>query len=173
MSLKVNSVIIILLLIGNDSNSIESKSKTSSKAFSIQRSKDINEIVYEVSITGMNLINIEQPINIYWVKHTDGNRIEPLSWIQNKYAYGLEFMKKNALEATFHFVSYNKRIFTIQKDKEGQFKVYTEVKGKKAIVERIFVQIDGGSFWFPKISRVELYSLNPQNNQKVTEIIIP
>lgn len=141
--------------------------------FKIERSKDANEIFYDVNLDSKKNIDISNPLNIYWIKHTANGKIEPLTWIQQKYAYGVEYLSKSKNTAEFQFVSYNKRQFQIKTDSKGDFKVFTKSKNKLVIVNRIFIQIDGGTFWFPTISRVELHTQDIQTNEKSIEIINP
>lgn len=144
-----------------------------SHLFKIERSKDANPIFYEVNTDKSNNLNVDNPVNVYWIKHTDDGRIEPLTWIQKKYAYGLKFLRVNENETTFQFVSYDKKTFTLKRNKEGNYKVYSLIGNKLVEVNRIFVQIDGGTFWFPKISRVELHAKDVLSGQITKEIINP
>lgn len=141
--------------------------------FKIERSKDANEIFYDVNLDSKSNLDLDNPISIYWIKKTENGKIEPLTWIQKNYAYGIEFLNKSKDQAEFQFVSYNKRQFQIKKDNNGNFKVYTLSNKRTVIVNRIFIQIDGGTFWFPKISRVELHAQDIQTNEKSIEIINP
>lgn len=154
--------------------SFSDKTEGSKKSlFKIERSKDANQIFYDVLTNSKNHLYKDNPINIYWIKKTEGNKIKPLTWIQQHYAYGLDFTYTSEKIAQFHFVSYDKRNFTLKQDKKDCFKVFTELNGKEVIVNRIFIQIDGGTFWFPKISKVELHVQDPTTNKKLIEIINP
>jgi hypothetical protein len=141
--------------------------------FRIARSRDANEIFYTVNPDKNGFLNTENPITIYWLKRTEGNKTESLTWIQNKYAYGLHFLSITPTEAEFQFVSYSKRSFYLRKNKDGNFRVYTFAGETEIEVDKIFVQIDGGSFWFPKVSRVELHARKTECLTEIAEIINP
>ena len=141
--------------------------------FKIERSKDANEIFYDINLTQKNELNSENPINIYWIRATEGGSIKPLTWIQQHYAYGLNFIYHSNTFAKFHFVSYKKRDFVLKKNKDGVFKVFTQINDKEMEVNRIFIQIDGGTFWVPKISKVELHTFDPITQKSKIEIINP
>lgn len=141
--------------------------------FKIGRSKDANEIYYYANLEPDGTLNQDEPISIHWIKRTRGNKIEPLTWIQSKFAYGLEFSNVSPTSAQFKFVSYSDRSFIIKKNADGDFRVYTYSNEKDVEVDRIFIQIDGGSFWFPKISKVSLYSLIAGTNIQSIETIRP
>jgi len=141
--------------------------------FKIERSRDADQIFYDLQVVSKDKLDKNNPINIYWVKETEGGKTKPLTWVQQHYAYGLKYTYSSENIAKFHFVSYNKKRFTLKKDKTGKFQVFTKVNEKEVIVNRIFIQIDGGTFWFPKISRVELHGQNPLTNKSLVEIINP
>ncbi|MGE0560355.1 MAG: DUF4833 domain-containing protein [Flavobacteriales bacterium] len=144
-----------------------------SHLFKIERSKDANEIFYDIHLEKSGKLNVVEPIFPYWRRQTEGGIIKPLTWVQQNYAYGLEYIYTSASFVKFRFVSYKKRDFFLKKDINGNFKVYTLLNNKEVEVNRIFIQIDGGTFWFPKISRVELHASDPFTKKNIVEIIKP
>jgi hypothetical protein len=149
-------------------------SKNSSyNLFHIGRSRDANIIKYDINLDSKGNINTENPIKIYWVRYTDDNKIEGLSYIQNKLAYGVNLLSVQKNEVKFQFVSYEKKSFTIKKNSSGIYKVYTDLKSKQVEVEDIFVQIVGGTFMIPKIAYVKLHWKESKNNKEGDEYIKP
>lgn len=141
--------------------------------FKIGRSRDANEIVYEINLDSSGKLNSSNPIRIYWVKKTDNGQVEPLTWVQNRYAYGLHFINVSDYKADFQFVSYGERTFTVKRTSENVFKVFTMSQDKEVEVNTIFIQIDGGSFWVPTIPKVDLYAYDTQSGLPVVETIHP
>ncbi len=141
--------------------------------FKIERSKDANQIYYDVQTIPSGELNHETPINIYWIKKTDGNKVKPLTLIQQKWAYGVDYTFKNDSLAQFHFVSYNKRDFILKKDSDNKFKVFTKIDNHYVEVKRIYIYITGGTFWFPKIPKIELYVYDKILKQTIIEVINP
>jgi hypothetical protein len=139
--------------------------------FKIGRSRDANEIIYDINLSSSGKINTSRPISIYWIKKTENGRIEPLTWIQNQYAYGIRFLKVGDERVDFQFVSYAERTFFIKKNDVGIYRVFTNSNNKEVEVNKIFIQIDGGSFWVPTIPRVELFAYDSQNGRPVKETI--
>ena len=148
-------------------------SNTLTSLFKIERSKDNNQIFYDVNVDKNGNFNNEEPINIYWIKNTEGGTTKPLTWIQKKYAYGLKFLKISDDYATFRFVSSKQMYFTLKKDNKNHFEVYSKYKGQILNINRIFIKIDGGTFWFPNITAVEVYAKNVKTGEDVVEIITP
>ena len=145
--------------------------ETTNYLFKIERSKDNNQIFYTVNTDAAGKLK-EKPITVFWIKNTKKGRVEPLTWIQKKYAYGLSY--KHCCEdcATFQFVSYDKLNFLLKKE-EKEYKVYTKKENKILEVQRIFVQIDGGTFWLPNVTEIKLYAQELKSGKEIVETIIP
>ncbi|MEA3445011.1 MAG: DUF4833 domain-containing protein [Bacteroidota bacterium] len=141
--------------------------------FNIGRSINADEINYYVNQKKDGTLNEKEPISIFWIKRTADNRLEPITWIQENFSYGLEFITTTSVSAKFQFVSYGKRTFELKKNTKGDYSVFTISGNKEVEVKRIFVQIDGGTFWFPKITKVELHANIAGTNNRVIEIINP
>lgn len=170
---KIFLVLALTISMLNNANAIEADDKKCSTLFKIGRSKDANEIYYEVKTNQDGSLNLNEPINIYWIKYTKNGTIEPLTKIQQHFAYGLKFLNITSEEADFQFVSYSKRNLTLRKTVEGNYAVFIKVHEKEVRLERVFIQIDGGTFWFPKITRVEVHAKKAEPNELVVEVINP
>lgn len=144
--------------------------------FYIQRTINHNTIVYTLNQDQFGNINERQPILAYWVKYDQGGKKEPLTFIQQKYAYGLRAKLINAERKIYalEFVSYNKKqLFLIQSPVDHKYCVYGFIQNKLSIVKNIFVNIEGGSFWLPNVKSVELTCIDPTSSKILTEIIKP
>lgn len=166
--LHITITILCILVFTSFENSTENYT-----LFKIGRTKDANEIFYTVQLDNKGNLDSENPISVFWLKRTEGNKTEPLTWIQRKYAYGIKIIEETDTYAKFQFVSYNKRTFLLKKNQQGEFKVYTLSENKIVEVNKIYIHLDGGSFWFPVISQVDLIALNPLTNENVIEVIKP
>lgn len=163
----------IFLILGLLVEAVGVDDSNNSTLFKIGRSKDANEIFYEVKTTADGFLDVDEPIKIYWIKYTKNGKTEPLTKIQKHLAYGLKFLDVTSEKADFQFVSYSKRTLKLQKNANGKYGVFTEVDGVEVELDRVFVQIDGGTFWFPKITRVEVHAKIPKENRLVVEVIRP
>lgn len=170
---KMILFIILAIIVLHKSEAADFGHGENNSLFKIGRSKDANEIFYVVRTTSKGSLDLSDPVQIYWKKFTKNGVIEPLTRIQCAFAYGLNFLSRSTERADFQFVSYSKRTFSVRKTRDGRFRVFTTANGAEVEVERLFIQIDGGTFWFPKISRVELHARIPEVGVPVVEIIKP
>ena len=157
---------LVLLLMGfieppNDNN-----------LFSIGRTKDNNEIFYDLNLDKSNKLNIDIPIKAYWLRRTENGKIEPLTKIQNKFGYGIVYISKSVNSAKFHFAAYDKLTFELKKNKHNKFKVFTTLNNVEVVVNRIYIHVTGGTFWLPTIPKVELHTTISGSNKTLIETII-
>lgn len=144
--------------------------------FYVQRTVNTNTIIYELNIDSDSNLVENQPIKVYWIKYADGNKKEGLSFIQRKYAYGVEskIVNKDKQLFSFHFVSYKKReLYLFRSGKDKRFKVYLYTNSKLAELEKVHVQIEGGTFMLPNIKYVLLTSKITGTGEQVIEKIKP
>jgi len=151
----------------------DSRNTISYFLFKIERSRNADEIYYDINLNSNGELNTRNPINIYWIKKTAGGIKEGLTWIQKRFGYGLKYVNTSNSQINFHFVSHLKREFILKKDKNGDFKVFTTSKNITVEVKKLFIQFDGGTFLSPKIFKVELYATIPDTGKEIIEIINP
>jgi len=141
--------------------------------FKIERSRDSDEVFYDVNLISTGELNTRNPIQIYWIKKTKGGKKDGLTWIQKKFGYGLKYEKISSSEARFQFVSNINRSFILKKNNKGTFKVFAVNENTVLELKKLYIQFDGGTFLSPKISRVELHAINTETWDLVLEIIRP
>lgn len=143
--------------------------ETPDQLFYLQRQPNSNTIIYDVNVKN-NILDTDDPVHVYWIRYTEKDQREELSWMQRTFAYGIHSKKISNNVYELNFVSYKKRKFWLEQNAEGHWQVFaTMSNGKKMILKRIYIQINGGSFWSPNIDYVELKGLEPDTNQEVRE----
>ena len=165
----------------NDSGSKENKvfpkpERTKNLLFYVQRTININTLVYEINTDDKGQINTTDPIKINWVNYATNGSKEGLNYIQRKYAYGLETKLTDAEKKSFvfNFVSYRKKqLYLMKSALDNRYDVFVEINHKLVILNSVFIQIEGGSFWVPKIKYIEITGKDVSKNEDVVERIIP
>jgi len=141
--------------------------------FYVQRDPDANTVVYALNLDDKGDLNEDEPVKIFWIRYKEGGKIQELNYIQRKFAYGLNVTKINRELYELRFVSYNKLPLVLRKNAEGKFQVYTAIKGKQAELDRIFIRIEGGTFWVPNVLYVELKGREPGSGKTVVSRFKP
>ena len=125
--------------------------------FYLQRTSNTNTIVCELNLKANGQINEEYPVHVFWIHFAEGGQRKELNYIQRVFAYGIkaELIEKEIYK--LQFVSYKKRAFFLRfSQKDNKYQVYSNINNREAILNRIFIKVEGGTFWVPNIKYVEL-----------------
>lgn len=140
--------------------------------FYLQRDPNVNTIICELNVDGKGQLNKKQPIDVYWIRYQDNNEKKELSYIQRKFAYGIESEAMGNDQYKLTFVSYKKfPLYLMKSEEDGKYHVYVTANQKKIKLERIFLRIEGGTFWVPNVKYVELKGTNPTTGAPLVERI--
>ncbi|GAB3925272.1 DUF4833 domain-containing protein [Larkinella terrae] len=132
------------------------------RLFYIQRSNNTNTVIYEANVTGNRQLDADDPVNVYWIRYAERGQRESLSMLQWKMAYGYKHKAVNRSENRFEIYlnAFKKR--TIWVDfQQGKPMALTTINGRKACLQKVFVQIEPGSGLIPKVLYVELFGIDP------------
>jgi hypothetical protein len=143
--------------------------------FYLQRTINKNTIIFQLNTSENGDLIEEEPIKSFWVNYSGKGDFENLNFIQRKYAYGLEMklLDKQKQHYSFNFVSYKKQIlYLLKAGNEKKFQVFSYLNNKLVVVNRIYVHIEGGTFWAPKVKYVEVLAKDPIKGEEYTEKII-
>lgn len=140
--------------------------------FYLQRDPNTNTIICELNMKANGELNEESPINVYWIRYQDNQEKKDLNYIQRKFAYGMESEALGNDRYKLNFVSYKKLPLLLAKSNvDNKYHVYVTANNKKIQLERIFLRIEGGTFWVPNVKYVELKGINQANGAQVIERI--
>jgi hypothetical protein len=143
------------------------------RLFYVQRSSNANTIVYELNLGSNGQPDADEPVHPYWIRYTEGSKKADLSYIQRKFAYGVNAKALGNGKFDIRFVSYKKFPLTLMKGSDGKYHIFATISQKLFIVNRIFVKIEGGSFWVPNVRYVEFKGTDPATGKEVTERFKP
>lgn len=144
-----------------------------SRLFYVQRSSNANTIVYELKLNSDGQPDADEPVHPYWIRYTEGSKKEDLNYIQRKFAYGVNAKALGNGKFDIRFVSYKKFPLTLMKGTDGKYHIFATISQRQFIVNRIYVKIEGGSFWVPNVRYVEFKGTDPATGKEVTERFKP
>lgn len=138
--------------------------------FYIQRDPNVNTAIYAINYLENGKIDKSNPIKAYWIRYAEKGEKQDFNYIQRKFAYGIESKALNNEEFELQFVSYKKLPLILKKiDSDQKYHVFVNVNQKKIQVEKIFVRIEGGSFWLPNVKYAEVTGIDIASNKTITE----
>lgn len=140
--------------------------------FYLQRDPNTNTIICELNVDAKGQLVKDDPIKVYWLRYQDNGEKKDLNYIQRKFAYGIHVESIGNEQYKLNFVSYKKfPMYLMKSEEDKKYHVYVTVNNKKILLERIFVRIEGGTFWVPNVKYVEIKGTNPSGDAPVTERI--
>lgn len=143
--------------------------------FYVQRSLNRNTIIYQLNVNAKNEVDTLDPITQYWINYEGRDDKEELNTIQRKFAYGLDFSLTDREKKTycFNFVSYRKqKLYLMRSPIDQKYRVYSIFNNKMMSIKRIYIHIEGGSFWYPKVKYIEVSGKDVKSNLDVIEKIV-
>lgn len=182
--LKMFVLIIItinLAIINNTiAQTIEKKYPNPNKSdiilFYIQRSMNLNTIVYELNIDKYGKLNSDNPVHPYWIRYEENEEIEELSFIQKKLAYGIdaELVNKKNQIYNLTLVSYPTQLILLKKlDENSKTKAYTTVNGKFIELQKIFFKTESENFMSNHVLYIDVSGIEVTTSNYITERIKP
>jgi len=129
--------------------------------FYLQRDPNINTIICELNVGSDGDVIKDKPVSVYWIRYDEKKEKKDLNMIQRKFAYGIDSKEIGKDKYKLRFVSHKKLPMYLQRSAtDKKFHVYVTVNQKKIQVERIFLRIEGGSFWLPNVKYVEIKGID-------------
>lgn len=141
--------------------------------FYLQRDPDENTVIYQLNMTD-SVIDPDEPINVYWIRYAEGGIRKDLNFIQRTLAYGISHKSLGNGSYELRLAAYKSHPLRLSYcDKSKKYVVYTSINNREAILDRIFVRIDGGTQLSPDIAYFELKGRDTATSAPVTERIKP
>lgn len=164
----------LLLLISSLSHTLFAQDKYPTPAgnpkqlFYLQRNWNTNTIVCELNAKD-GILDAEDPVKVFWIRYDENGQKEDLSFIQKKFAYGMKttLLEKDKYE--MRFVSYKNFPMYLMKGNNNKFNVYATINKKMAILQRIFIKLNGGTVWAPKVEYFEVKGIDTATGKEVVE----
>ncbi|MCX2485578.1 DUF4833 domain-containing protein [Pedobacter sp. MR2016-24] len=140
--------------------------------FYLQRDPNTNTIICALNQDSKGVIDKDEPVNVYWIRYADEGEKKELGYVQRKFAYGIESKALGKDQYELRFVSHKKLpMYLTKSEDDKKYHVYVTVNNKKIQIERIFLRIEGGSFWLPNVKYVDIKGINTSTNELTTERI--
>jgi Domain of unknown function (DUF4833) len=140
--------------------------------FYLQRQPNTNTIAVELNIKN-GQVDLDNPVHVYWLRyqHENGQRVE-LNFIQRNFAYGMNVDKISPGIYNLSFVSYKKLKIRLERGANNVWRAFFHAaNGSNIILKRIYLHINGGTLWKPKVDYVELKGLEQGTYKEVRERI--
>lgn len=185
--LSFSRIAVLTLLLTFTNNSLPSAAQSKSKRideinfpipvenqlFYLQRDPDRNTVVYKLNLKN-GVLDKNDPITAYWIRYEENGHRKELSFIQRKFAYGIQSKQLNTGGHEIRLVSYpTVPLYLSKSSSDNQYHIYTQIDRRRAILDRIFVRIDGGSALLPNVKYVEIAGKDVVTGKSLAQRLIP
>lgn len=172
------TIFLLLFLLSQVAIAQENKSTTlptpkgKDLLFFLQRTPDVNTVIYELNYKADGTIDCKAPVKGSWLRYAEGGDYKNLSSFEKKFAYGVKCKAIGNGAFEIRLAAYQKIVLYLLKSKEDQqYKMYIKDEGKNLLLKRVFVKINGGSFWFPKVVYIDLFTVNSDTGIEILKRI--
>ena len=142
--------------------------------FYLQRDPNTNTVIYQLNVDRAGRLNEDEPVNVFWLRYDEHGERKDLSFIQRKFAYGLTAEKLATDKYELKFAAYSKvRFYLLRSPTDKAFHAYATIGGKQLQLERVFLRIEGGTFWVPNVKYIEFKGLNTATREPTVERVLP
>jgi hypothetical protein len=141
--------------------------------FYIQRDPNTNTICYEINADKQGQLSMNDPVNVFWIRYPEGGIRKDLNYFQRKFAYGIHSKLIGDGAYELRSVAYSKLPLYLRKDEMNRYHVYTAIDKKLCVLSRVFIRIDGGSFWSPNVLYIELKGKDIVTGKTIIQRIKP
>jgi phosphatidylglycerophosphate synthase len=140
--------------------------------FYLQRDPNTNTVIYQLNVNSAGKLDEDEPVRVFWIRYAEQGQRENLNFIQRKFAYGLSAKKVATDKYELKFAAYNKVPFYLMRSStDNSFHVYTIVAKKQIMLNRVYLRIEGGTFWVPNVKYIEFKGLNSTTREPTIERI--
>ncbi len=140
--------------------------------FRIERSKNANVVLYEVTPGEATVLDRDAPVTASWLLLASSGKREPLTFFEKLFAYGFEVqVSKVADSATLTLKALKARAIRVSRREQCPVAT-TTVGGAEAVLQRVYVATDEGGA-VPGVKYVELIGVDVVTGEARTERVVP
>lgn len=140
--------------------------------FYIQRNKNANTIVYEARLDATGQLASKDPVQVTWIRYTEGGKREDISLLESTVAYGVKHRGNDRGTARMAFVASDRYPFTVAVGEHGQAEARMMINGRHARLHHVEINAVEGTFW-PKVTHVDIHGTDLRTGAPVMERYIP
>jgi hypothetical protein len=137
--------------------------------FEVKHSKTTNVVVYQANKTISNFLNPEKPIDVFWLLNTRGKKVETLTTIEWRMAYGYKL--KTIIAGKKYTITLNaidSKVITIEQNETGKVDAFMIINGIYSKLSGVFIDYEY-SFYLPNVKYIEFTGHAVSSNKVVVE----
>jgi len=146
--------------------------KSKNLLFFLQRTPDANTVIYELNLKENGVIDNRNPVKGSWIRYAENGACKALSGIEQQFAYGVKCKALGNDEYEIRLAAYQKMpMYLLKSVTDQKYNMYIKDDGKNLLLKRVFVKVNGGSFWFPKVAYIDLFTVHSETGKEILKRI--
>lgn len=140
--------------------------------FHIERNKNANIVQYDAQLDSDGRLYTKEPVVAYWIRLANKGEIKELTWIQEKFAYGLKVKpdeKNNSAEV--EMTADIGRSLVVKRFGED-YRAVGKINGVDCFLEKIFIQANGSGM-STRVEYIELFGSSVAGQEEQYERFVP
>jgi hypothetical protein len=146
----------------------EPRSPEARRLFSVRSTYNRNEVVFEAVLNGDGF-DLAKPIRNYWIVHMHNDRIESLSSMEERLAFGIVLDQVARDRIVFHVRASSNRFVTVHLEGQRAFAT-TKIRGEESELVAVFATVDARGV-IPSVNSVELLGHSLSDQRLTRELI--
>ena len=137
--------------------------------FEVKHSKSPNVVVYQANKTLKNLLDVEKPIDVFWLMITKGKKVETLTSIEWRMAFGYKL--KTVIAGKKYTITLNAikdKTITIVQNENGKVEAYMNINGVYSRLTSVYIDFEY-SFYIPDVKYVDFIGRSVNSNSVTVE----
>lgn len=140
--------------------------------FFLQRTPDANTVIYEINFKRDGTIDTRNPVVGSWIRYEEEKRYKPLTGIEQKFAYAVKCKPIGKDEFEIRLMAFTKMpMYLLKSTVDNTYKMYIKNGDDNLLLKRVFVKVESGSFWFPKVSYIDLITASSETGKEIIKRI--
>jgi len=179
--MKIKKLLLVVLLVSGVSYALAQNKTEPSKwpvptkvpglLFYIQRDPNINTVCYTVNLNDDGGVDLNDPIDIFWIRYAEDGKRKKLNTFQREFGYGLSFKTITADSVVIKALAFPNRTMHLVKNENKIYVVKMKISEQPCELKRVYIRITGGSALTPQIECIEFYGINSATRELITERI--
>lgn len=146
--------------------------KSKDLLFFLQRTPNANTVIYRVNYKTDGTIDTKSPVKGSWIRYEENGISKELTTIEKKFAYGVKCKSLGNDEYEIRLVAYQQMpLYMLKSALDNRYHIYIKDEGKNLLLKRVFVRVNGGTFWYPKVEHIDLFTVNSDNGKEMLKRI--
>lgn len=140
--------------------------------FFLQTSPESHTLIYELNYNSEGILDPDNPVKGARVSYEAQGGYKVLGQVEKRAPYGIRCKDIGNGGYEIRLSAYKKfPMYLLKSEKDNKYHMYIQDMGQQLLLKRVFVKVNGGSFWFPKIIYIDLITTNSETGIEILKRI--